>query len=514
VFTSQRSPHSGNSEIYVMDADGANQTRLTIDPTPSPAFDTEPVFSPDGTQIYFRSDRDHNGVDIGTQIWAMAADGSDLRPVTTVGTNTTPSLVGQLDGDADGIGDVCDPINGDDTDGDGVGDDEDNCPDVPNPDQIDRDEDGAGDACDEPDPDTDGDGVPDDSDLCRYTPDPEQEDEDGDEVGDACDAADLKVGSIGVDPTAAIVGDQVALEISVTNRGPTPAEGISVTVELPDGLELDSVGAVVLAGPVVDSATADCEHDETTGTVTCTAAGLMRLGSMTIPLTVDASEVGQQSVTATASSPAGDPKAADNVRTRKLNVVGLQSVRATPAAVTGGACGSLTYRVSLTAGAPAGGVDIALSDDLDATHVPDGAAPLVVHVPAGQKSALLAVVTDEVTATEVGTVTATFNGVTVDDDVQVRPIRIAALSVPSSATGGTEVGAAVTLDCAAPAGGITVVLESTNLVASVPATLTVPEGATVADFVVETDPVAQSTRARIRASLAGVTMSRQLTVTP
>jgi uncharacterized delta-60 repeat protein len=47
---------------------------------------------------------------------------------------------------------------GGDSDGDGIDDDLDNCPDVANPDQVDSDGDGMGDACD---PDDDNDGIPD-----------------------------------------------------------------------------------------------------------------------------------------------------------------------------------------------------------------------------------------------------------------------------------------------------------------------------------------------------------------
>jgi hypothetical protein len=54
-----------------------------------------------------------------------------------------------------------------DSDGDGIADDEDNCPLVANPDQADFDGDGAGDACD---PDDDNDGVPDEADACPATP--------------------------------------------------------------------------------------------------------------------------------------------------------------------------------------------------------------------------------------------------------------------------------------------------------------------------------------------------------
>ena len=54
-----------------------------------------------------------------------------------------------------------------DIDDDTVPNDEDNCPDVPNPDQTDTDGDGQGDACDD---DDDGDGIPDIDDECPLLP--------------------------------------------------------------------------------------------------------------------------------------------------------------------------------------------------------------------------------------------------------------------------------------------------------------------------------------------------------
>lgn len=55
-----------------------------------------------------------------------------------------------------------------DSDGDGIPDTQDNCPDVYNPDQEDSDSNGVGDAC-EPGNDDDGDGVPNDIDECPDT---------------------------------------------------------------------------------------------------------------------------------------------------------------------------------------------------------------------------------------------------------------------------------------------------------------------------------------------------------
>jgi hypothetical protein len=96
----------------------------------------------------------------------------------------------------------------DDRDGDGVTDEQDNCPDLWNPplpfeqDQADRDGDGLGDGCDPCTPmaelagyecrqgyveDTDGDGRPNRCDNCPGRPNADQTDTDGDGKGDACD---------------------------------------------------------------------------------------------------------------------------------------------------------------------------------------------------------------------------------------------------------------------------------------------------------------------------------------
>ncbi len=85
----------------------------------------------------------------------------------------------------------------DDADLDGIADESDNCPDVPNPAQADRDDDGRGDACDTcdactacavgPDHDEDGDRVPDGCDRCPTVPDANGANSDGDDLGDACD---------------------------------------------------------------------------------------------------------------------------------------------------------------------------------------------------------------------------------------------------------------------------------------------------------------------------------------
>jgi len=96
-----------------------------------------------------------------------------------------------------------------DSDGDGIPDSEDNCPNTYNPNQADSDGDGVGDACDTG-TDSDGDGIPDSEDNCPNTYNPNQADSDGDGIGDACDSGGGQP-NVGIDITTYIIGGSLAI---------------------------------------------------------------------------------------------------------------------------------------------------------------------------------------------------------------------------------------------------------------------------------------------------------------
>ncbi len=173
---------------------------------------------PDITETWFRSSRDERykliwnfkdavfteeffDFQVGSEEFdeLLPLDTDNLTPFEESAYQTLVTAI-RPDLDGDGTGDNKDnclflPNNQDDFDGDGVGDACDNCPQDPNPDQKNSDgEDDGGNACD---PDDDDDGVLDDVDNCREDINVGQDDTDLDDCGNLCDADYDNSGTVG-----------------------------------------------------------------------------------------------------------------------------------------------------------------------------------------------------------------------------------------------------------------------------------------------------------------------------
>jgi len=186
---------------------------------------------------------------------------------------------------------------------------------------------------------------------------------------------------------------------------------------------------------------------------------------------------------------------------------GLASVAA-PSSIVGG--DSLLGSISFTAPAPAKGVVVNLWTSGSPAFVPSS-----VTIPAGSTSAAFKIRTVQVSATSHPVLTAFYSGVTKTLTLTVTPppglsnVSIAPDKIkPGASTTGT-----VTLNTAAPAGGLVIDLWTNGSPASVPAHVTVPAGAASATFPVTTTAAA-TTQDTITAFYKGVRKTANLNVTP
>ena len=190
--------------------------------------------------------------------------------------------------------------------------------------------------------------------------------------------------------------------------------------------------------------------------------------------------------------------------------IGPASLGVFPATVEGG--NPVTGTVFLSVGAPAGGLVVSLSSsNTAAATVP---ATMIVH--GGLSSGTFPISTLAGPMTRTTTITASANGVSRTADLTVTPSAAASLSTvavnPASVTGGASSQGTVTLTSPAPVGGFAVSLSSGNAAATVPAGVSVAQGATSATFAIATSAVTTSTPVTITASAVGVTRTATLTV--
>jgi hypothetical protein len=189
--------------------------------------------------------------------------------------------------------------------------------------------------------------------------------------------------------------------------------------------------------------------------------------------------------------------------------VGLREIRLAPDRVIGGRTAMGT--VTLTEPAPAGGLEVALTSDSPAARVPP-----CVRIAPNETTATFSVLTSRTRAATPVAVAARFAGVVRWATLTVLPaLPVSVTLQPGRVTGGVAAVGTVTLRDPAPAGGAVVTLTSSAAAsAAVPATVTVPAGATSATFAVRTSAVTLPVNAIVIASYGGTRHAATLAVLP
>jgi uncharacterized repeat protein (TIGR01451 family) len=308
--------------------------------------------------------------------------------------------------------------------------------------------------------------------------------------------ADLSI-TKSVSPDPVVIGQNITYTLVAKNLGPSPATGVTVIDPLPAGLTY--VSASSTAGTC----------SEMNGTVTCNIGNLAKNATANINIVATTGAGGTISNIATVSASEADIISGNNTATRSSSVRTLSSLTFTPATVAG--CKDSSGKVTLTGPAPASGVTVMLSSGNASATVPQS-----VSIPSGSTNASFTVSTSSVAASLPVTVTATLSLATKSATLTLRPIGVQSLTLsPNPAVGATSVTGTVQLECVAGPGDVTVALtSSSNSVAQVPSSMTIPAGATSGTFAITTSNVTSTKSSTIKAQASGVSSSVVLQVLP
>jgi hypothetical protein len=327
-----------------------------------------------------------------------------------------------------------------------------------------------------------------------------------------CGYAFAQNATLSLSSGSAAPGATVPLNISLAGTGTLPVSTEwNLSFSTTDFSEVNVTSAAT-------NKSISCQYG--TGTATCMLWGLndtpMASGVVaTVSLTVSASTKDTSSLvqltngisassTATADSTLTTNGTVTILQTPSLNGFSCNSTSISPAAGT-------TCTVQLTLAAGSGGTTISLS-----SSPTDVTMQSTVTVPQNSTSTTFPVTAGSAAVPTPVTLTASLAGVNETFGLTVNPPAVALSSV--SVSPGTIVSAqsgtgTVTLTAAAPLGGTVVSLSSSNTsAATVPASVTVPQGQTSATFTVTAGTVSTSTPVTLTATYSSVNATFGLTV--
>ena len=287
----------------------------------------------------------------------------------------------------------------------------------------------------------------------------------------------LALSSVSVSPASFVGGSKTTVTGTAALSGPAGSAGASITLTSSNPAVVAVPATVkVVAGQTSIGFAITHKTVTTSTTVTITA----KFGSVTQTTTVTVSPFQ------------------------------VSSLAISPTSVVGG--GSATGTVTLN-GTPLTAIVVKLMTTSKSITI-----PATVTVPAGSSSVQFTVKTLAVSSITSATVTATLGSSSQQATLSITAPALLSISVsPTTVKGSstTAVTGTVTLSGIAPTGGLVVSLKSSNTgAASVPTTVTVLAGKSTATFTVKHAKVTANTTVTLTATLATVSKTATLTVTP
>lgn len=325
--------------------------------------------------------------------------------------------------------------------------------------------------------------------------------------------------TMGLSSASGSPGSPVTLELTMDGNSSDPAASLEWSVGYST---TDFSSIVVTAGPASISAGKTVSCNTIAGTMTCLAwssnsTPIQNGVVANVVMTISASTQSTSSQVQLGSGFAADGTGASLLTSMSGGVVTILQ----PPALNGFSCSptsiappaSSLCTVTLTAGAPAGGATIGLSQSPADANIPPS-----VTIPAGATSGTFGVTAGIVGVPTLVTLTATYLsgsegfGITIDPPP---PVLSSVAVVPSTILGGQPAVGTVSLTSPAGAGGVSVSLTSSNpSVASLPPTVAIPQGSVSAAFPVTTAIVLVATPVVVTASYAGANVQANIVVDP